>query len=594
MDDATPPLALTPDLLAGIRTLEDIPDFSLTGPWTGPAEGKWSVSCQVTIDEGSEHIDAVTHWILTVSEHYPAGNVTVKRAPDSGVRGEFPHELVRHEPCLITRAQPLGRWDADPEPLDAYGRLAWHALRLVRWVQKAAREELFRPGDHFGHPLIHPENANLKRSINTLEDEGSLARWYPHFGHHGEVKLLKDLRGHLSFYATEFTRRGERIFAPPWGAWVSSLTASQPATWLLLPRPPFLPPWGFPATWGELRSVVSEQGIDLDPILRRAVSYPAKGPPLLLIGYPIPAVIGGPDVRIQWQACELPSASALLRPRGFRNTPESLWLTAQRDLLGAAQPLTWILAQPHQAEELGSRGFLADTVRTKKYAVIGAGALGSAVAENLVRSGVTHISIFDPDSVQTKNLVRHTLTLSDVPSHKGTQVSARLQAINTLVNPAGFDEVYPPRSEAGRQAVEAADVIIDTTGEPAVIALLGQQRWSAPKVIVSLSLGWKAQSLYAYAERTTRFQAPAFNRAILPHVRADAMTDPGDPLPMEGIGCWTPVFPALHTDVQLFAAVGATFVREFVDGAEASRTRVYEQRHGPSGFEGVAVRETLP
>ncbi|UQN10206.1 ThiF family adenylyltransferase [Deinococcus sp. QL22] len=484
----------------------------------------------------------------------------------------------------------------DPEPTDAYSRLAWHALRLVQWVQKAARGDLLRPGDHFGHPLIHEANIDAKRSINTLEDEHSLVLWKNHGGQHGEVKLLNDLGGHQSSFAVEFTKQGKHIFTPPWGTWVSSRKPNQAAQWVLLERPPFLPPWGFPATWGQLRGALNDQGVNLDPLLRRAIASASttRGMPLLLIGYPVPSVIDGPDRRIQWQACELPSYMELSRSKGFRNTPDSWWLKAKHDIFGNAGPITWMLAQPHQAEELGSRGFLPESVRTQRYVVIGAGALGSAVAEHLVRSGVTCISVFDEDSIQTKNLVRHMLTLRDVPRKKSMQVTERLQAINTLVSPTGFDERYPPQSVAGRQATQAADVIIDTTAEASVIGTLGGQRWDAPKVIISLSLGWKAQSLYAHGQRTTRFKITAFDKAILPHVAVDALADANEPMPMEGIGCWTPVFPALHTDVQLLAAVGATFVREFVEATDTERTRVYQQRYGPQGFEGVTLRDPQP
>ncbi|GHF58703.1 hypothetical protein HNQ07_004078 [Deinococcus metalli] len=594
MDDTADRAPLPPDLVAGIRTLEDVPDFTLTGPWSREKSDRWAVPCQVQIEQGSEYVDAVTHWRLSVSQHYPWGTIDVFRAANSGIRGEFPHELTRHQPCLITRAQSLERWGTGAEPPDAYGRLAWHAMRLVQWVQKAARGELFQPGDHFGHPLIHDENRNRKRSINTLEDDRSLAVWRQHTGQHGEVKLRKDLGHYVSYYAAEFTRQGKHLLTPAWGTWVTSLTAGQTARWLMLERRPFIPPWGFPATWGELRGVLAEQGMSLDPLLRSAIAMTPKGTPLLLIGYPVPGVIDGPDRQIQWQACELPSRAELLPARGFRNTPDSMWLKARHDTFGTASPITWLLSQPHQAEELGSRGFLPETVRAQRYVVIGAGALGSAVAEHLVRSGVTYISVFDDDSIQTANLVRHTLTLQDVPGNKAEQVAQRLQAINTLVSPTGFNERYPPQRDDGAQAVQAADVIIDTTGEAPVIAMLGRRRWDDPKVIISLSLGWKAQSLYAYAERTTRFRAPAFNRAILPHVDADALVDPDEPMPMEGVGCWTPVFPALHTDIQLLAAVGATFVREFVEGTDTERTRVFEQRHGPHGFEGIALRGPLP
>lgn len=579
---------LPANLQVGIRTLEDVLGFTLEGPWQQLGD-LWTTTCRVDINDASEHVDAMTRWSLVLSDRYPHGPLRIWRAPDSGLRGAFPHELVKDVPCLITRAQPLGRWDTDPEPFDAYGRLAWHAVRLVRWVEKAACSELLRPGDLFGHPLI--DNMDKGQSINTLEDHCSLDVWKSHFGQSGEVKLLSDSRDHHSRYAVEFSYGGQNILTPPWGSWVTSLGKSAIASWVLLGEPPFLPPWGFPATWGEMRETLQTQGIALDPILRQAVGRGLAGAPLVMLGYPVPSVVGGTASRIEWQACALPPLGGMAKARGFRDTPKSRWLKARQDHLGSRRAVTWHLSQNHQPDELGSRGFLPEAVRTQRYALIGAGALGSAIAEHLGRTGVTDIVILDKDSIQTRNLVRHTLTLHDVPQNKAEQVAGRLRAITALVRPVAFGEQFPPSSEAATHAVEGADVIIDTTGEEQVLADLGQRRWSAPKAIISLSLGWKAQALYAYAERTPRFNARSFHEAIDPHVSADLEAKGSEPAPMEGIGCWSPVFPALHTDVQLLAAVGATFVREFLESQDKRRVRVYEQLHSDEGFGGVRVRD---
>lgn len=582
-----PPSPFPEDIQVGIRTLEDVPGFILDDSWHYD-DGRWFTRCSVHISTSSAHVDATTRWLIMVSDRYPQGPLTIRRAPNSGLRGAFAHELIKDVPCLITRAQPLGRWDTDPEPFDAYGRLAWHAVRLVRWVEKAAGGELLQPGDLFGHPLIDKLDQGV--SINTLEDSHSLDIWTPLFGQHGTVELKSDLRGHHSWYAVQFSHMGQAILTPPWGAWVKSLQDSRVATWVLLEKPPFLPPWGFPAIWGELREALHAQGVEFGPVLRQSIARGQAGAPLVMVGYPVPKVVGGPDSKIEWQACALPPHHTLAKANGFRNIPENWWLKAQRERLGSQQPVTWQLSRNHQPEELGSRGFLPETVRDQRYVLIGAGALGSAIAEHLARTGVTDITILDKDTIHSRNLVRHTLTLHDVAHNKAQQVAQRLQAVTPLVRAVGFGEPFPPTSVVASQAIECADVIIDTTGDEQVITDLGRRRWSAPKAILSLSLGWRAQALYAYAEQSDRFNALAFRRAVNPHVSADLQASGGEPAPMDGIGCWSPVFPALHTDVQLLAAVGATFVREFLESEDKRQVRVYEQVHGPRGFGGVRLR----
>ena len=149
--DKVKPEQLPEDLRAALVALEDIPRFSLSGEWL--QDGDVLVThCTVTLPSDSEFVDPETHWVIVTTSKYPEGVLTIRRAPEGGVRGDFAHELPDRVPCIITRAQSLGQWDGDPQPRDAFSRLAWNAARLVNWVEKAATDTLLTPGDPFGHP----------------------------------------------------------------------------------------------------------------------------------------------------------------------------------------------------------------------------------------------------------------------------------------------------------------------------------------------------------------------------------------------------------------------------------------------------------
>jgi len=581
---------LPEELRAALPALKDVPGFCLTGAWR-PAEGLFFNEATVTLAEGSDHVARVTKWSIATTDRYPEGPLVISRSQDSGVRGDFAHELPGRRPCVITRARALGPWDDDPEPTDAFSRLAWNAARLVEWVEKAARGTLLKPGDPFGHPLVMDPIHDVDRtcSVSTLEDVHSLAVWKEHRGQYGELELACTGERHLALFTIDFTCAGQSVVRLRWGTWVEAITDRRAATWVLLAQPPFMQPWGFPVTWGELRQQFDLQGLNLDDIARKAILR--GGEPLLLIGYPVPETMGEQDVKIQWQACKLPTmAWCISKMRGFRDGPGAWWAKARRRSLRNDKRVPWIITHNQQPSELGSRGFLTEDLRTRKFLLIGAGALGSAVAENLVRTGITEIALLDQDTIQTRNLVRHTLTMTDVPGNKATLVARRLASINPLVRPTSFEETFPPKSSEAIRAVEEADVVIDTTGNDDLLTLLGQQTWASPKVFISLSVGWRVLTLYAYGERTTRFNAFAYHNAVDPHIVRDRASMAGETAPLDGIGCWDPVWPGLHTDVQLMAAAGARFIADFLRAEIPSMVRVFEQVQGAEGFIGLQVR----
>ncbi|KFN03967.1 thiazole biosynthesis adenylyltransferase ThiF [Bacillus clarus] len=100
----------------------------------------------------------------------------------------------------------------------------------------------------------------------------------------------------------------------------------------------------------------------------------------------------------------------------------------------------------------------------KHVLIIGAGALGSANAEMLVRAGVGHVTIVDRDYVDWSNLQRQQLYAEeDVESNLPKAVAAkrRLQAINRKVMIEAL--VQDVTAEELEELVINVDVIVDAT-----------------------------------------------------------------------------------------------------------------------------------
>jgi len=105
-----------------------------------------------------------------------------------------------------------------------------------------------------------------------------------------------------------------------------------------------------------------------------------------------------------------------------------------------------------------------DQLANRHVVIIGAGALGTANAEQLVRGGVGHVTLIDRDYVEWSNLQRQQLyTEQDVQDHLPKTVAAkrRLTKVNSMVSiTAIVEDVTPENIE---RLVRDSDLIIDAT-----------------------------------------------------------------------------------------------------------------------------------
>jgi tRNA A37 threonylcarbamoyladenosine dehydratase len=60
---------------------------------------------------------------------------------------------------------------------------------------------------------------------------------------------------------------------------------------------------------------------------------------------------------------------------------------------------------------------------SKRVLLIGAGAIGSALGELLVRGGVRDLTVIDSENATVGNLTRHTLTMDEAGNSKAMSVA---------------------------------------------------------------------------------------------------------------------------------------------------------------------------
>ena len=141
------------------------------------------------------------------------------------------------------------------------------------------------------------------------------------------------------------------------------------------------------------------------------------------------------------------------------------------------------------AAKAARSGQLAPELRGQRVAVVGVGALGSFIADMLVRSGVQKLTLLDSDVVMPGNLVRHLVGPEAVGRSK---VEAVKQHLIDRGGVAGADiEVIDHALTSGDEAVELLtdhDLVVNATADFATTALLHVTARALSRRLVSASI----------------------------------------------------------------------------------------------------------
>ncbi|MDA8332985.1 MAG: ThiF family adenylyltransferase [Candidatus Dormibacteraeota bacterium] len=123
--------------------------------------------------------------------------------------------------------------------------------------------------------------------------------------------------------------------------------------------------------------------------------------------------------------------------------------------------------------------------------LIGAGSLGSAIAVELVKAGIGHLTVVDHDIYDVNNSVRHVLPLLYAGANKAEALVDHCRRINV------FTEVVACTKSVGgsmlprklRALVATTDFTIDATGSGEITRLLSRtgQELSRPVLVADLT-----------------------------------------------------------------------------------------------------------
>jgi predicted ThiF/HesA family dinucleotide-utilizing enzyme len=597
-----PALEPTDAVRLGRRVLDGQSGVALLADLTWmPGDGCWALLLRLRANTHGSAIPEWTDWYVLIDEHYPLGSIHVHPAKSHGIEATYPHQRLNQPGpasrpwrdgrlCLQTGLASLGALARREEPLTPEDRLAWHVERTREWLEAAASGQLLAPGHSFELPDLP-----VRERTRVVFSEGAQTfdAWGASSGARGWAELVP-LPGASRVLAVRafYSFEGRWLFSPEWGDVLSRVPRKrrQRVPWLFCQTLPMLPPHAAPTTWQELEvAAVAQQWRLREELMAFAPRLRDGKRHLCLLGFPIPALAGAANVRMHWWAVRLPLFShGNVAPRGYRRNERTRWLHDQKALFGRPLPVDWLQTDNWAPAELRSRGALPEDLRRSWVLLLGAGSLGSAVAELLVRGGVSRLVILDPDVVEAGNLARHTLALADVGAPKARALAERLRAISPELQVHAFRQPLALTAERNPWLVSRCDTIIDCTASNEVIEALGQMAWERSRLFFSASFGVGARRILCFGATGPSFPAAAFwkqSEAWREHEYEELLRSE---LPREGIGCWHSVFPARADDVMLAAAIAVKALVRCVRTRPSLRFDSYTCQDDDSGFQGVA------
>lgn len=592
----------TDSLLAMRRGLDHIPSVELVKDLSWCSEQKlWNLTLSVEAREVSKHIPKISLWVAVFEPNPETGKCEFYPAKIGGITATFQHQSLNlpgsdtrpwrtGKVCIDDPLSCLGCSSIVPEPTHPIERFLWRVERLVEWVNAAGSGTLTTSGD----PFELPEYNSNEATLGFCEDRKSYEIWKTIDEHYGFVQLGRVEGGNNLLVPIEFEdRNGQILHSCLLGSLKNNLQPeARKAFWIRLASVPVKEPWDSRITWKDLAQLCKANSIDLEhaigswlEVLRRAKLH------RLLIGFPIPELVGGPSLQYHWLLAYLPGFASQ-NPNGFRSKSSSLLLCYKRTVFRPNNKITWGESSNWSSTEVTSRGKLSEDIANASIVIIGLGAIGSFLAEFLVRSGAKSLCLIDGDEIEAGNVCRHSLSLREVGKNKAEGLEEKLALLSADVSVQYSSSTFIGLDQKEKNEVQKCSVVIDATGNDNTLKQLSEFEWAEPKLFVSCSSGVYGNNIYCMANRSLSFPASDFLTRLQPIVESDWKDVDKKQIPRGHIGCWHPVLPVRVENVAIAASVCIKFVEEaWKLEVNASRLSVFSHKYKDGQFNGIERKD---
>ena len=230
------------------------------------------------------------------------------------------------------------------------------------------------------------------------------------------------------------------------------------------------------------------------------------------------------------------------------------------------------IAQQISTQDFYGRGQFCESLRNRKIALIGLGAIGSMVAESLTKSGAQLKGLWDEQIVDPGNICRSAFTMMDVGEGKPQAIKKmimrnnpffnigeidakgnytyRFEWIFSYENGSFYESINYKSQEEALKELEPYDLFIDCTGSNEMLHFLSHNI-PADKEVISLCITNHATHLLCM---TNHHGNPyELRKAFLSRIEQDTQN-----MYVEGTGCYYPTFLAKYSDI---ASLVNLFVR---------------------------------
>lgn len=543
---------LPTEIEAGIASVEELDNVEILEDPYYIDNSKWVLKTRLSPDDISPNssIPADTDWFVHIGSTYPAGSITIYPSAQNSITSTYPHQRlnVRGDTdnpwrqgniCVARYGFSLNQSGATGEPHTAEKRLSWHLQRALQWLSKASYGELRNPDEPFEIPEFNTKTGDHPQ-VAFEETRESLDQWMSYIGSWGTVEFTELNLSSEAIVTESFEHEDEgHVTETDWSEFVNEhQTNSHTGSWVFLEEVPFTPPWEPPETWEDLAQILDSSSVDPYELLAEIKpTLEDESLKLLLVGFPIPETVGGTPVIVHWQPIEITDFEDPTDYGGHRPTERGREFAARVGKQGT--DIQWLQSENWAHEQLSRRGAFSDWFWDKDVLLIGAGALGSTVAENMVRSGCQNLTVVDGESIEIGNMARHTLTLDNLGEDKASALAKRLRKISPHVDAMSIDEDFPPNDWV--DTIESADIIIDCTASRTVRRALSEHQWENPVLFCSASMGRRGNRLFNFIAFSHRFPYEDYQEVMKIWRLKEQIEwdDENDAVP-ERVGCWHP------------------------------------------------------
>lgn len=307
--------------------------------------------------------------------------------------------------------------------------------------------------------------------------------------------------------------------------------------------------------WVDLENGLTQDFLKFLDGIKKNNSFKKKGITSipLFVGYNIPSG------EVYWQ-CAVVDASDF--PNYAEKQEDGSFIGRLYD-----KPISWVQTKNCSYQYFFGRGALHSGITEKKILIIGIGAIGSIIAETLVRGGCKDISLVDYDIKEPENVCRSQYQFISGLNSKVSDLRKMLIEISPFVKvsimPEFMDAVkafIDHIPDQIKSVLEEYDFILDCSADNDVIHILDSLQLE-PQVL-SISITNHAKDLVCAAKPDLyNWTQQTF----------DKLRDESEDL-YHPIGCWHPTFKASYNDINALVQYAIKHINQTITVGKSFRS----------------------